>query len=66
VRACIVVVGPSLTSGITRLITERVSAAKSPAMEACGKQWDDMKAAGKTEGKTWPSFWSECSKDFAA
>jgi hypothetical protein len=43
-----------------------VSAAKSPAMEACGKQWDDMKAAGKTEGKTWPSFWSQCSKDFAA
>jgi len=39
-------------------------AAKSPAMEACSKQWDDMKAAGKTEGKTWPSFWSECSKDF--
>ena len=26
-------------------------AAKSPAMEACSKQWDDMKAAGKTEGK---------------
>jgi hypothetical protein len=41
-------------------------AAKSPAMEACSKQWDDMKAAGKTEGKTWPSFWSQCSKDFAA
>ena len=43
-----------------------VSAAKSPAMEACSKQWDDMKAAGKTGGKTWPSFWSDCSKDFAA
>ena len=41
-------------------------AAKSPAMEACSKQWDDMKAAGKTEGKTWPSFWSQCSKDLAA
>jgi hypothetical protein len=40
-------------------------AAKSPAMEACSKQWDDMKAAGKTEGKTWSSFWSQCSKDFA-
>jgi hypothetical protein len=35
-------------------------------MEACSKQWDDMKAAGKTEGKTWPSFWSDCSKAFAA
>ena len=39
---------------------------KSPAMEACSKQWDDMKAAGKTEGKTWPSFWSDCSKNLAA
>ena len=29
-------------------------AAKSPAMEVCSKQWNDMKAAGKTEGKTWP------------
>ena len=42
------------------------AAAKSPAMEACSKQWDDMKTAGKTGDKTWPSFWSQCSKDFAA
>jgi len=41
-------------------------AATSPAMEACSKQWADMKAAGKTEGKTWPSFWSQCDKDFTA
>jgi len=41
-------------------------AATSPAMQACSKQWADMKAAGKTEGKTWDSFWSQCSKDFAA
>jgi hypothetical protein len=41
-------------------------AAKSPAMETCSKQWNDMKAAGQTGGKTWPSFWSQCSKDFAA
>ena len=42
------------------------AAAKSPAMEACSKQWGDMKAAGKTGDKTWPSFWSQCSKDYAA
>ena len=42
------------------------AAAKSPAMEACSKQWDDMKTGGKTGDKTWPSFWSQCSKDFAA
>jgi hypothetical protein len=41
-------------------------AATSPAMQACSKQWDGMKAAGKTEGKTWPTFWSQCSKNFAA
>ena len=40
-------------------------AAKSPAMEACSAQWDDMKKAGKTEGQTWPQFWSQCSKDYA-
>jgi len=41
-------------------------AATSPAMEACSKQWNAMKTAGKTEGMTWHSFWSQCSKDFAA
>jgi Meckel syndrome type 1 protein len=41
-------------------------AATSAALHACSKQWDDMKAAGKTEGTTWSSFWSQCSKDFAA
>jgi hypothetical protein len=47
-------------------VSAPVLAAKSPAMEACSKQWDKMKAAGQTKGKTWPSFWSQCSKDFAA
>ena len=54
------------TFSILGFVALPVSAAKSPAMEACSKQWDDMKAAGKTGGKTWPSFWSDCSKDFAA
>ena len=47
------------------VLATQPAAAKSPAMEACSKQWDDMKAAGKTGDKTWPSFWSQCSKDFA-
>ncbi len=51
---------------IVAFVTLPALAAKSPAMEACSKQWDDMKASGKAEGKTWPSFWSQCSKDFAA
>jgi len=41
-------------------------AAKSPAMEACSSQWQQMKSSGETQGKTWPSFWSQCSKNFAA
>src|SRR5262245_38703437 len=41
--------------------------AKSPAMEACSAEWAKMKEA-KTipEGQTWPKFWSECSKEYAA
>src|SRR5215475_1635580 len=41
--------------------------AKSPAMEACSAEWAKMKEA-KTipEGQTWPKFWSQCSKEYAA
>ena len=28
------------------------SFAATPAMETCSKQWDDLKAAGKTKGQT--------------
>jgi hypothetical protein len=48
------------------LSTPSALAAKSPAMQACSAQWADMKKAGKTEGQTWPQFWSQCSKDYAA
>jgi hypothetical protein len=41
-------------------------AARSPALKACSSQWAGLKKAGKTEGQTWPQFWSQCSKDFAA
>ena len=59
-------IGLSATFSVVAFVTLPLAAAKSPAMEACSKQWDDMKAAGKTGDKTWPSFWSQCSKDFAA
>jgi len=42
------------------------SFATTPAMEACSAKWADLKASGKTKGQTWPEFWSQCSKDFAA
>jgi hypothetical protein len=53
----------ALCSGVPALPS---FAAKSPAMEACSAQWADMKKAGKTVGQTWPQFWSQCSKDYAA
>ena len=42
------------------------SFAATPAMEACSAKWANLKAANKTKGQTWPEFWSQCSKDFAA
>jgi hypothetical protein len=42
-------------------------AAKSPAMESCSAEWKKMKDAGTIQsGQTWPKFWSQCSKDYAA
>ena len=29
---------------------------------ACGKEWKEAKAAGKTAGQKWPQFWSACDK----
>lgn len=40
---------------------------KSPAMAACSDQWAKLKADNKVPaGQTWPKFWSQCSKDYAA
>ena len=47
--------------------TMAASAGKSPAMAACSDQWSQMKADNKVpSGTTWPKFWSQCSKDYAA
>src|SRR5262249_53920007 len=38
-----------------------------PAMESCSGEWKKMKDAGTIpSGQTWPKFWSQCSKDYAA
>jgi hypothetical protein len=29
---------------------------------ACGKEWKEAKAAGKTEGMKWPQYWHECDQ----
>jgi hypothetical protein len=31
-------------------------------MKACGAEWQALKKAGKTQGKTWRQFSSECLK----
>jgi hypothetical protein len=49
------------------LVPQQASAATSPAMQACSQQWSDMKKANKVpEDEKWSTFWSQCSKDFAA
>jgi hypothetical protein len=33
---------------------------------ACGQQWKEAKAAGKTGSMKWPQYWSECNKRMKA
>ena len=57
----------ALSGALSLLVLATLPAsAKSPAMEACSKQWDGLSAADKAKDKNWPTFWSQCSKDFAA
>ncbi|MCX5496469.1 hypothetical protein OSH11_17315 [Kaistia dalseonensis] len=59
--------GASLSLGLAATILPAGAATKSPAMTACSDQWSTMKADGKVPaGTTWPQFWSQCSKDYAA
>ncbi len=49
------------------LVAGSALAAKSPAMQACSDQWSQLKADDKVPaGQTWPKFWSQCAKDYAA
>ena len=63
-RSCCIVL--TATASILVLTPFPSFAARSPALKACSSQWAGLKKAGKTEGQTWPQFWSQCSKDFAA
>ena len=59
----------AMTAGLALCITAgaAVAATKSPAMQACSDQWAKLKADNKVPaGQTWPKFWSQCSKDYAA
>ena len=63
-RSVLAALGVAMLLGAS--VTLPSFAAESPAMEACSAQWADLKKAGKTGRQTWPDFWSQCSKDFAA
>src|SRR5262245_6224090 len=52
---------------VLAVLTPTAYAAKSPAMDSCTAEWKTMKAAGTIRsGQTWPQFWSQCVKDYAA
>ncbi|HWJ74050.1 MAG TPA: hypothetical protein VNX29_12860 [Kaistia sp.] len=59
----------AMTAGFALCIAAgaAVAATKSPAMQACSDQWSQLKADDKVPaGQTWPKFWSQCAKDYAA
>ena len=63
-KSCCIIL--AATASILVLTPFPSFAARSPALKACSSQWAGLKKAGKTEGQTWPQFWSQCSRDFAA
>jgi hypothetical protein len=63
-RARLILVGASLSLG---LLAATLPAAAETAMQSCSSDWSKLKSSNKVpEGQTWPKFWSQCSKDFAA
>ena len=51
---------PAVTSAAAHQPTTGQVAMRS-RQQACAKQWQVDKAAGKTAGQTWPKYWSQCS-----
>ena len=63
-RARLILVGASLSLG---LLAATLPAAAETAMQSCSSDWSKLKSSNKVpEGQTWPKFWSQCSKEFAA
>lgn len=59
------------TATRTTAVTTRTTATRTTAtpaqlavrsrQQACAKQWQADKAAGKVAGQTWPKYWSQCN-----
>jgi len=66
-RSTLILVGASLSLGLFAATLPASAATKSAAMQSCSDDWAKMKADDKVPaGQTWPKFWSQCSKDYAA
>src|SRR5690606_31734785 len=64
-QARFLLVGASMAVGL--FAATLPAAAQSTAMQSCSDDWAKMKSAGSVpEGQTWPKFWSQCAKDYAA
>ncbi len=46
--------------GLTLAITSAGTASAESVMKLCGDQWQAAKAAGTTNGETWPQFLAQC------
>jgi hypothetical protein len=69
-RSTVIALCGALATCVSLTAVASITAARaqeSAAMKACSEQWNKMKEAGKVpKGRTWPQFWSECSKEQAA
>jgi hypothetical protein len=64
-QARLLLVGASMALGL--FAATLPAAAQSTAMQSCSDDWAKMKSANTVpEGQTWPKFWSQCAKDYAA
>jgi len=66
-RSALILVGASMSLGLLAAALPASAATKSPAMQSCSDDWSKLKSTNKVpDGQTWPKFWSQCSKDYAA
>ena len=52
--------GPLLALGLGLALASASAANAESVMKQCGEQWQAAKAAGTTNGETWPQFLSQC------
>jgi hypothetical protein len=68
---CAALIGAVSSQPVRAAAEEPAAAAKRPLspgqaaarerQKKCATEWKTAKASGKTEGQTWPKFWSACN-----